>query len=129
MGYDIHLTRCADWWDEGGPEITADEWEAVVASDAELSMIPDPLGWTGPVWRSALLNTHPDETRFGTALHWDGGGIRAKNPSDLLIAKMCGTARVLGGGVRFRGTTGSTTAGTGGRSRRVAGADRWGRRR
>lgn len=73
MGHDIHLTRRVDRWDEDGPEITADEWEAVVASGAEPSMIPAPLGWTGPVRRSALLNTRPDETRFGTALYWDGG--------------------------------------------------------
>jgi hypothetical protein len=51
-----------------------------VATDAELSMIPALLNRTRPAQWSALLNTHPDESRFGTALHWSERGIGARNP-------------------------------------------------
>ncbi|MEU2296632.1 hypothetical protein, partial [Streptomyces antibioticus] len=95
MGYDIHITRREDWWDEGGPGIATHEWEAVVESDADLSMIPPPSEWSGPSQWSAVMTTHPDEERFGTALHWASGEIRAKNPSDILIAKMRQVAKAL----------------------------------
>ncbi|MCI3277002.1 hypothetical protein [Streptomyces cylindrosporus] len=95
MGYDIHITRRQDRWDEDGSEIAAHEWQAVVESDADLSMIPAPPGWSGPSQWSAVLTTHPDEERLGTALHGASGEIGAKNPSDILIAKMRQAAKAL----------------------------------
>ncbi|WP_327399496.1 hypothetical protein OG194_04385 [Streptomyces sp. NBC_01288] len=103
MAHEIHITRredCDGCGGEHGPQITAGEWAAVVAADAELSMTPAPLGCTGPAQWSALLNTHPDESRLGTALHWSARGIGGKNPSDFLIAKMREVARALGARVR-----------------------------
>jgi len=110
MAYDIHITRhegCGeDCRGERGPPTTAGERAAVVAADAELSMIPAPLNRTGPAQWSAMLNTHtelnthPDESRFGTALHWSERGISARNPSDLLIAKTREVARELGARVQ-----------------------------
>ncbi|MFF4259769.1 hypothetical protein ACFY1L_52345 [Streptomyces sp. NPDC001663] len=88
MGYDIHITRRANWWDDEGPEITTAEWETVVEADAELEMVPEPPGWDGPRHWIAQMITHPPEERLGTALYWDSGEIRAKNPTDILIAKM-----------------------------------------
>ncbi|MFG2779505.1 hypothetical protein ACGFY7_16850 [Streptomyces prunicolor] len=84
MAYDIHITRHEgrgeDSRGEHGPPTTAEEWAAGVVADAELSMIPALLNRAGPAQWSALLNTHPDESRFGTALHWSERGISARNP-------------------------------------------------
>ncbi|MGQ4390011.1 hypothetical protein [Streptomyces sp. SAS_270] len=88
MGYDLHITRRDDWWDEEGPEITTAEWAAVVEADPALEMVPPPPGWNEPPQWSAEMITHPPENRMGTAMHWDSGEIRAKNPSDILIGKM-----------------------------------------
>lgn len=95
MGYDIHITRREDWWDEDGPEIATHEWEALVESDTELSMLPPPPGWSGPSQWTAVMTTHPREEQLGTALHWEAGEISAKNPSDTLIAKLRQLARAL----------------------------------
>ena len=32
MGYDIHITRKADWFDEGGDDISLEEWNRYVAT-------------------------------------------------------------------------------------------------
>jgi hypothetical protein len=95
MGYDIHITRREDWWDEDGPVIATHEWEALVENDADLTMIAPPPGWSGPSQWTAVMTTHPREERLGTALHWEAGEISAKNPSDTLIAKMRQLARAL----------------------------------
>ena len=39
MGYDVHITRRADWWAEGEPAITQGEWAAVVAADVSFEML------------------------------------------------------------------------------------------
>ncbi|MEU1180828.1 hypothetical protein ABZ464_24870 [Streptomyces sp. NPDC005820] len=68
MGYDVHITRCENWWDEESQDITAAQWEAVVAADPGLVMTP--------MW-------------------WSAGRIVSKNPNDALIATMCKVADVL----------------------------------
>ncbi|WP_405952309.1 hypothetical protein OG588_44890 [Streptomyces prunicolor] len=88
MAYDMHITRHEECGEdcgeecrgERGPPTTAEERAAVLTADAELSMIPAPLNRTGPARWSALLNTRPDESRFGTALRWSERGISARNP-------------------------------------------------
>ena len=68
MGYDVHITRRENWWDEEGQDITAAEWEAVVAGDPGLAV--------APMW-------------------WNAGRIVSKNPSDAVIATMREVAVVL----------------------------------
>ncbi|MET9691967.1 hypothetical protein ABZY81_26375 [Streptomyces sp. NPDC006514] len=68
MGYDVHITRRENWWDEEGQGISAVEWEAVVAAAPGLGM--------APVW-------------------WTAGRIVSKNPSDAVIATMCRVAKAL----------------------------------
>lgn len=36
MGYEVHITRKADWFDEEGAVITLDEWLEYVASDPDM---------------------------------------------------------------------------------------------
>ncbi|MER7735636.1 hypothetical protein ABTX80_32585 [Streptomyces erythrochromogenes] len=68
MGYDVHITRSENWWDEDGQDINTAEWEAVVAAHPGLVMVP--------MW-------------------WNAGRIVSKNPSDAVIATMCQVAKVL----------------------------------
>ncbi|WP_224277024.1 hypothetical protein [Streptomyces sp. LS1784] len=68
MGYDVHITRRENWWDEEEQDINPAAWEAVVADDLGLAM--------APMW-------------------WTAGRIVSKNPSDAVIATMCQVAKVL----------------------------------
>ena len=38
MGYEVHITRKTNWFDEEGPRISEDEWRAYVDSDSEMVM-------------------------------------------------------------------------------------------
>ncbi|MFE6049245.1 hypothetical protein ACFQ6N_00635 [Kitasatospora sp. NPDC056446] len=68
MGYDVHITRRENWWDEEGQDVSAAEWEAVIAADPGLVM--------HPMW-------------------WSAGWIVSKSPSDAVIATMREVAKVL----------------------------------
>ncbi|MEV0749845.1 hypothetical protein AB0I75_32355 [Streptomyces sp. NPDC050273] len=73
MGYDVHITRRQNWWDEEGQDISAAEWEAVVAADLGLMEVP---------------------------LWWNAGRIVSKNSSDAVIATMVEVAKTLGARVQ-----------------------------
>ncbi|WP_157197703.1 MULTISPECIES: hypothetical protein [Methylomonas] len=47
MGYEVHITRKAEWFEEEGPEITIEEWKNYVVSDPE--MRPKRDGFFNPV--------------------------------------------------------------------------------
>ena len=68
MGYDVHITRRKDWWDEEGQDISTVEWEALLTADPGLA--------TTPMW-------------------WSAGRIVSKNPNDAVIAKMREVAKML----------------------------------
>lgn len=38
MGYDVHITRKANWFDREGAGITIEEWKALIAGDQELRL-------------------------------------------------------------------------------------------
>jgi len=38
VGYEVHITRKAEWFGEEGPEITIEEWKNYVASDPEMRL-------------------------------------------------------------------------------------------
>ena len=38
MGYDVHITRKGNWFDESGPKIDIDEWKALVLSDPDMRL-------------------------------------------------------------------------------------------
>ncbi|MFC5666332.1 hypothetical protein ACFP3U_25610 [Kitasatospora misakiensis] len=73
MGYDVHITRRENWWDEEGQDISAAEWDAVIAADPGLMVVP---------------------------LWWNAGRIVSKNPSDAVIATMREVAKALGARVQ-----------------------------
>jgi hypothetical protein len=86
LGYDVHLTRKEFWADEEGPEISLAEWQAYVATDAEIQ--PDPDN-SGP--DNYLFVSHPEQW----PLWWHSGEVYTKNPDALVIAKLLSIARAL----------------------------------
>ena len=86
MGYDLHITRRANWSDEGN-DITADEWLELVNNDSELQLKTE----NGPyfaVWSGKSTLREP-------WLDWSRGQIQTKNPDDALIDKMVSIANKL----------------------------------
>lgn len=91
MGYDLHITRRADW-SGTGDDITAEEWLAYVRRDPELAL----SGTNGPhfaIWKRAGVN---EESWFD----WSDGQIFAKNPPPALVDKMIAIARAFGAAVQ-----------------------------
>jgi hypothetical protein len=104
MGYDLHITRKKNWdgfEDEHGPEISFDEWMAVVDADPELraaghidQRLPDKSVFRQPL---VAWTAHPryraDDP--GPALwHWRGN-VESKNPDREFRCKMWRLAQVL----------------------------------
>jgi len=93
MGYDVHITRKKDWFDEDGPHITEDEWRAYVASDSEMVM-SGVAEHTNPQGETIRL-THPLLTEWrrhsSGSVVWFSyfeGSLTVKNPDDECLAKM-----------------------------------------
>jgi hypothetical protein len=72
MGYDLHITRKNDWFDEGGPVITENEF-------------------------AELLNRRPN---LKEEVWWSDGNIDTKNPEDPLIRELMIAAQELGAKVQ-----------------------------
>lgn len=97
MGYDLHITRAADWTQSESNPITEAEWEAHVALDPELLLTGAAETSTpgGPLgYRSAGLavwTRHPS----GETVWFDcrDGAVVVKNPDAPTIAKMMSVAR------------------------------------
>jgi hypothetical protein len=95
MGYDLHITRKANWSDEDGPLIGEDEWLRFIESDPELSLDPETQCSFGE--EDVLFAAWKGETG---ALGWFNGEITTKNPDRALILKMVKIAEVLGAKVQ-----------------------------
>lgn len=101
MGYDIHITRKAQWFDDNGPTISMEEWKAYIASDSELRL--DGYAET-TVGNGAALRVKNEGmavwtaySKENTAWIWlDSSGIVAKNPDNEILRKMFQIAQVLG---------------------------------
>ncbi|WP_198950013.1 hypothetical protein [Kineosporia sp. A_224] len=104
MGYEVHITRKAFWWDEQGPEITRTEWEACVAADPELRLdgFAEATSTTGAVVRIAdpgiaVWTAHPDVEVQGCWIRRQGSGnVVVNNPDELFLRKMWVIAQALG---------------------------------
>jgi hypothetical protein len=93
MGYDLHITRAADWLDPDGPHISAEEWWELVAADPELA--PDPaFGLDIARWSGRSIHKE-------SWLAWaEPGSIFTKYPDRELVAKMLQIAEHLGARVQ-----------------------------
>jgi hypothetical protein len=97
MGYDVHITRKANWFDEE-PKITLEEWESLAESDPMLSA----NGWVdwkvngNAVRAKTFLVREAKDPDDATALFWDSGGdVSASNPTPVGIAYMASIAARL----------------------------------
>ncbi|MDD9923387.1 MAG: hypothetical protein OXQ92_14110 [Boseongicola sp.] len=104
MGYDVYITRKADWADTDGPTISRTEWMSHVGDDPELISKPEVIvkneqgdafnirDETLAVWSK----DRTDEFTKTSALLWlSGGNVVAKNPDRDLLTKMGTIARAL----------------------------------
>ena len=88
MGYDLHITRAADWTEAESAPITSEEWLTYVEADPELRL----AGYNGPhfaVWSGQ--SRHPDPW-----FDWSDGRVHTKNPDPPLIEKAIQIAEQLG---------------------------------
>jgi hypothetical protein len=88
MGYDLHITRAAEWSQNEASLITEREWLAVIASDPELAVDPE-NGPPDAVW-------HGSGGSSGEAyFHFFEGNISAKYPDRATLGKMLEIAAKL----------------------------------
>jgi hypothetical protein len=90
MGYDIHITRRADWSDESGRAIADDEWSRLAAGDPALRHAPDSgivfyeyaegNGWFD-LADGCILSKNPSKATLGKA-HELAAKLRAKVQGD-----------------------------------------------
>jgi hypothetical protein len=96
MGYDLHITRRAEWSDpDSGPPITREEFECVVLGDARFQR-DERLGLD-----YAMLMKKPRGTEHAPWLCWLDGEIVTKSPPRSfieIVVEIAGTlnARVVG---------------------------------
>lgn len=93
MGYDVHITRKAEWSDDSGPAIPAAEWRQLVAEDPELVLTGfaevataegETLRMTDPLlaeWRGHSLG----QVVWFT---YSNGCVEVKNPDPETLGKM-----------------------------------------
>jgi len=92
MGYDLYITRKADWFEDGS-EISDADWSAYLASDPEMRLtgaaeaaLPDgsTLRYENPLL--AEWSGHSD----GEVVWFDfrNGNVVVKNPDEEVITKM-----------------------------------------
>jgi hypothetical protein len=87
MGVDLHITRAAFWAANEGSEISADEWLAYVASDAELRLDPR----NGKYFVQWLGKSSYEEPW----IDWFQGNLSSKWPDTALYRKMLMMASAL----------------------------------
>jgi hypothetical protein len=109
MGYNIHITRKSNWFDEQGDEISLTEWLAYVDSDPEMRLDGHAEANLdgGSVFRivdssMAVWIQHPQHgKREGMAWLWlSRGNVLAKNPDEVTLRKMLFIATTLGARVQ-----------------------------
>lgn len=103
MGYEVHITRKENWFDEG-PEISVAEWIDVVHADAELRndgyaeaalgdgsvlRVDDP---SLSVWHT--YSKHQPDGNMAWLWH-SNGNVVAKNPDAEILRKMAQIAQRL----------------------------------
>lgn len=85
MGYELYITRRETWHTDEGPAITREEWQSILANDAEL----EPLG------EDCAQMVHPSR-RVANFFHYSDGNIWVKKPYRTPLLKMLAIAEKLG---------------------------------
>ncbi|WP_321890312.1 hypothetical protein [Paraburkholderia bannensis] len=104
MGYNVHITRRENWFDERGPEIDINEWKALLLSDPDMRLD----GYASAVVGSGSLLRIDSEglavwtayagTVAGRNMAWFDlrqGNVVVKNPDRVILEKMWELAQKL----------------------------------
>jgi hypothetical protein len=94
MGWEIHITRAAQWPESDRHPITADEWLALVEADPELTIDPRDNGPYFALWlRHRINDDHP-------WFDWFQGRIETKYPDRKTLGKALQIAKHFGAQVQ-----------------------------
>lgn len=108
MGYDVHITRAAEWSESENDPITIEEWQAYLLSDpemradgfAEAGTLSGTLRYENPglaVWTA--WSEHGRNHNFAW-FDLSSGRVTVKNPDGAILAKMSAIAEHLGARVQ-----------------------------
>lgn len=109
MGYDIHITRKQNWFDDEGDPIPLDEWLAHIRSDPEMrhdkfaeTFTPDgtPIRTHSPGFGVWVGYSRHVEGKNMVWFRWFEGMIVVKNPDPEILCKMHRIASLLGARVQ-----------------------------
>ena len=108
MGYDVHITRAAEWSDSMASPISLDEWIAYVKSDPEMRLdgVAETRTPNGDVLRYenpglAVWLTHSGRDKGRTPwFDLRRGRVTVKNPDPEILEKMRQVAKALGARVQ-----------------------------
>ena len=105
MGYDFHIVRTDEWWDEEvGGGISLSEWLALVAKDDTMCMdgfaevdLPERLKFRAENDGLAVWSDYSGNKEGGNQAWFDFGnnGIVVKNPDKEILVKMLDIAAKL----------------------------------
>jgi hypothetical protein len=103
MGYDVHITRKDEWFDEDGEKITLAEWKQYVKTDSEMRLdnyaeakIPNGILRVESEGLSVWLGYSGHE-KDGNMAWFDyfEGNIKVKNPDEEVLRKIFTIAETL----------------------------------
>jgi hypothetical protein len=109
MGYDVHITRKKDWWDEDGPEIGLHEWIDVVAADPDMRLdgYAEAQVGDGKILRVensglSVWTAYSGHGKNGNMAWFDfrRGDVVVKNPDLEILQKMWSLAQLLSANVQ-----------------------------
>ncbi|KLU26402.1 hypothetical protein EOS_09690 [Caballeronia mineralivorans PML1(12)] len=109
MGYDVHITRKENWFDESGPQIDIEEWKALVESDSSMRLdgfasVDLKNGATLRVESEGLaVWVAYEKSGVGGNMAWFDfrkGNVVVKNPDGAILRKMWQLAQELGAKVQ-----------------------------
>ena len=104
MGYEVHITRKAEWLEQGGPEITIEEWKNYVVSDPEMRLdgFAEATIYDGNTLRVespglSVWTAYSKHEEAGNMAWFDHykDRITIKNPDDEILIKMHKIASAL----------------------------------
>lgn len=103
MGYNIHITRKNEWFDEHDDDISLDEWIGYVKEDDEMrldnfaeAVVSNGILRVESEGLSVWLN-YSEHEKNGNMAWFDyfEGNIKVKNPDEEILKKMFSIAQLL----------------------------------
>ncbi|HEX8235818.1 MAG TPA: hypothetical protein VF600_07660 [Abditibacteriaceae bacterium] len=111
MGYDLHITRAENWWENEGKEIGENEWLDLVDSDAEhrltgFAEATSPQGETIRYENPLLAEWLGHPKLHVVWFDFGRGNVIIKNPDEATLGKMQQLAQKLN--AKVQGDEGET---------------------